>query len=70
MSHLSVLLTQSEPLERHEVADLENWLKVLEGDCETFGEAPEDTRRMTAIKQRLEMEKQRDGTPSANDEKG
>lgn len=53
MSHLSILLKQTEPLEPHEVADLENWLKVLEGDCEAFGETPEDTARMNAIRNRI-----------------
>lgn len=52
-SYLQNLLDQSAPLEQHEKSDLRDWLRVLESDCEAFGETPEDRTRMNAIKAKL-----------------
>jgi hypothetical protein len=53
MTYRQGLLTQMEPLEPHEVADLEDWLLVLQQDCEDFGPAPEDLERMKAIEDKI-----------------
>ena len=47
------LLTQTEPLERHEIAVLKDWLKVLQDDCALFGATPCHVARMTTIKARI-----------------
>lgn len=52
--YLSNLLKQTTPLELHEISDLRAWLTTLQGDCEMFGETPEDTQRMDRIKRRIE----------------
>lgn len=53
MTYLQSLIEQKEPLEAHEVSDLKNWLEVLEEDCATFGETPEDTIRMTKMREKI-----------------
>lgn len=59
MSYRDQLLTQAEPLERHEISDLEDWLSVLKGDVEMFGDTPEDNARMAKIEARIKQEKDR-----------
>jgi hypothetical protein len=59
MSYRELLLTQAEPLEPHEISDLEDWLSVLEGDVAMFGDTPEDNARMAKIKARIKQEKER-----------
>ena len=54
MNYLQGLLTEQRPLEPHEKADLKQWLDTLKADCEMFGETPEDTRRMNAIRRRVD----------------
>lgn len=56
MSELDELLTKTEPLERHEIRMLQDWLRALQQDCELFGEAAEDTQRMNAIRRRINKE--------------
>lgn len=53
-SYLQRLLTQAEPLEADELVSLRDWLAVLEDDVEMFGPTPDDERRMTAIKARID----------------
>lgn len=53
MTYLQGLLSQRQPLDPHEVADLKRWLETLESDCATFGETPEDTQRMNTIRRRI-----------------
>lgn len=53
MTYLQGLLTQQQPLEQHEAADLKRWLETLESDCASFGETPEDTQQMNAIRRRI-----------------
>lgn len=52
-SYLEKLLCKKAMLELHEEADLRVWLQTLEKDCEMFGETPQDTTRMNAIRQRV-----------------
>lgn len=59
MSYRDHLLTQTEPLEPHEISDLEDWLSVLKGDVEMFGDTPEDNARMAKIEARIKQEKER-----------
>lgn len=56
MSYLESLLAQTAPLEQHEKMALQDWLRVLERDCSTFGETQEDTGRMARIRRRLNKE--------------
>lgn len=44
------LLELKPPLDQFDREMLESWLKVLEEDCEIFGETLEDTKRMNSIK--------------------
>ncbi len=53
MSYLDDLLRQKEPLEPHEVSDLEEWLSAMMRDCEDFGPTPDDTARMAAIEAKI-----------------
>lgn len=53
MSYGQLLLDQKEPLESHEIHHLQEWLRVMNDDCETFGETPEDTARINAIKAKI-----------------
>lgn len=53
MSRLDDLLISAAPLEPADRSDLEGWLVVLTHDCELFGAAPEDERRMAQIRRRL-----------------
>jgi hypothetical protein len=56
MSRLESLLTQEEPLEPHEIADLEEWLVVLGEDCKTFGATSEDIERAARIKMKIQSQ--------------
>jgi len=53
------LLDQIEPLDNYEIKMLEDWLAVLESDCDLFGETPSDTHRMNRIRNRLRIERER-----------
>lgn len=53
MGYFENLTTQKEPLTSYERDELANWLGLLKRDCKTFGETGEDTRRMTAIRRKL-----------------
>lgn len=64
MSYLETLLTQPQPLEPHEVKDLEAWLATMEGDVAIFGAAPEDNVRIGSIKARLRNEQAAKGKPT------
>lgn len=56
MSRLENLLTQEEPLERGEIADLQEWLEVLDEDCRTFGATPEDIARAAQIRVKIQAQ--------------
>jgi len=53
MSYRENLLAQLELLEPHEVRELEDWLMILQQDCEDFGPTPEDLERMNAVEARI-----------------
>jgi hypothetical protein len=55
-SRLENLLTQEEPLEQHEIADLEEWLLVLKEDCEMFGATAEDIMRAAQIRMKIQAQ--------------
>lgn len=55
-SRLERLLVQKEPLEPHEISDLEEWLDVLRTDTETYGCTAEDRSRISAIRIRIKIE--------------
>lgn len=50
MTHPLTLAEQKDPLKAHAVSILKNWLQILESDCATFGETPEDTIRMIKMR--------------------
>lgn len=47
------MLTQTEPLEGREIAELREWLAVLKEDVELFGDTPEDSARIAKIEARI-----------------
>lgn len=55
-TYFEQLLAQTEPLERHEIADLKAWLAALRDDVATFGDTPEDNRRMATIEARIKRD--------------
>lgn len=59
MGYRQNLLTQTEALEKWEIADLEEWLSELAKDIVMFGEAPEDSARIEKIQTRIDLEKAR-----------
>lgn len=59
MSCREGLLTQAEPLEEFEIRELEDWLLVLQQDCEDFGPTPDDIARMGVIEARIFAERER-----------
>lgn len=52
-SRLGNLLSQERPLERDEIAALEQWLAVLNEDVSLYGETPEDRERIARIEAKL-----------------
>lgn len=56
MSRLESLLQQEEPLEKHEIADLKDWLSALEEDCKNFGATGVDRFRMDVIRMKIESQ--------------
>lgn len=54
MSRLESLLTQEEPLDQGEIADLEEWLRTLSEDCKVFGATPEDIDRAARIRMKIQ----------------
>lgn len=52
-SRLGNLLSKEEPLERDEIAALEQWLAVLKEDVSLYGETPEDRERIARIEAKL-----------------
>jgi hypothetical protein len=63
VSRLHALLTSTEPLEPHEIADLRNWLNALKRDCDVFGETAQDTHRIATIHARIQFEEAREPLP-------
>jgi hypothetical protein len=57
VSFHELLLESTEPLEPHERAALEDWMRVLMDDCVVFGTTAEDAARIRAIRQRLALDK-------------
>lgn len=55
MSYLDLdqLLEQAEPLEKHEIDDLREWLATLNDDVDLFGATAEDARRMARIRAKI-----------------